>query len=194
MYLRVTRPDHRDTSGRRPHTSGRRLDSRRQWTHIGPMTLHEGDVVRVTTPGEHYNRVGAIYDGIGIPNDPWTRTGATGEPEYRVYFDLELDAGWFTADQLRVVEAMPAARLAPGDRVRVSGAAHWTQGEMGEVQEGMGAIERQRSGPTRVCMVWFDNPRDDGSGDGPYVAGQFPEDQLELLESPSGPGGAEHVD
>lgn len=158
------------------------------------MQLHEGDVVQVTKPGEHDKRIGAIYDGIGLPNDPWMRTGASGEAEYRVYFDLELDAGWFTADQLRLLEAMSAARLAPGDRVRVSSAAYWAQGEKGEVQEGMGAVERRRVGPTRVYMVWLDNPRDDGSGDGPYVAGQFAEDELELLERPSGPDRTEHVD
>jgi hypothetical protein len=147
------------------------------------MPFHQGDTVRIVATGQHHGRVGVIYDAIGIPHDPWTRLGADGEPEFRVYFDLMLDASWFAADQLDLVTPMPAPRFEAHQRVRVRTAAHWAQGESGTVwDQSSFEIRRRSSGPTRTYMVSLDHPHDDGSGDGPYSGGEFSDDELEPLD------------
>jgi hypothetical protein len=150
---------------------------------MASMDFHQGDTVRIVDVDQHHGRVGVIYDAIGIPHDPWTRSGDDGQPEFRVYFDLVLDAGWFAADQLDLVAPMPPPGFEPRQRVRVRQSAHWAQGEAGTLwDESSFAIRRRRTGPTRIYMVSLDHPHDDGSGDGPYSGGEFSDDDLEPLD------------
>jgi hypothetical protein len=47
------------------------------------------------------------------------------------------------------------------------------------------AYERRRRGVVRIFWVWFDQPADDGSGDGPYRGTAIEEDSLELVDGSS---------
>jgi hypothetical protein len=153
----------------------------------------QGDIVRVVE-GPHAGREGAIYDAIGIPRDHWTRLDPGGGLQYRVYFDIAaqtLDADWLRAEVLELVKPMPAPAFQSGDRVRVCSTAEWAAGELGTVNQGAWTatvtprITRRGEGPTRVHMVRLDHPHEDGSEDGfTYVAGEFAEAQLELVDDP----------
>jgi hypothetical protein len=98
-----------------------------------------------------------------------------------------VDAGWYAEDSLTIVKAMPEPVFHTGDRVRIGTTAYWAQGDSGTVNAGgwdaslAPQIKHRGGGPTRVHVVHLDHPRDDGSGDGPYIAGTFAESELEPL-------------
>jgi len=148
----------------------------------------QGDIVRVLA-GPNAGRVGAIYEGIRHAH--WMALDETGRPQYRVYFDLALDAGWFGEDELELVKPMPESAFRAGDRVRVRGNASWARGEAGTVNAGgwdaslTPRIARRREGPTRVHMVHLDHRHPNAAGEGSYVAGEFDEAELERLDEPA---------
>jgi len=85
--------------------------------------------------------------------------------------------------------------LRPGTRVRILAGSEYPQGATGTIAEGMkirpapgapplaewqdGArtVDTTR-GPRTYYFVSFDTPQDDGSGDGPYKAGEVEESHL----------------
>jgi len=84
-----------------------------------------------------------------------------------------------------------------GDRVRVVGHAEWQEGVIGVVAPPepfqvslakLGEWQRCRrvvQGRTRPIIFYFilfDEPQDDGSGDGPYRGGEIDETYLEPIE------------
>ncbi len=85
-------------------------------------------------------------------------------------------------------------RFEVGDRVRVSESYSWAAGALGRVAEPPEAareiagdsepwddwwrVVQGRRGPIVFYWVEFDEPHDDGSGDGPYVAAAIEAEML----------------
>ena len=54
-----------------------------------------------------------------------------------------------------------------GDRVVVSPDYHWAKGATATMSHNAG-VRNTRSGPVQFYVVTFNDPQDDGTGDGPY--------------------------
>ena len=81
-----------------------------------------------------------------------------------------------------------------GDRVRVSESYSWAKGAVGRVAEPPAAVQeiagdeepwhhwwrivQTRQGPKVFYWVEFDEPHDDGSGDGPYSGAEIEAEML----------------
>jgi hypothetical protein len=79
-----------------------------------------------------------------------------------------------------------------GDRIRIAETYHWAQGALGTIQPPPAAVRNFAPGWTgirremiipsgkRYCYwVVFDEPHDDGSGDGPYHEAEVPVEHLQ---------------
>ena len=88
--------------------------------------------------------------------------------------------------------------LMPGARVRISDKHHWAQGASGTVAEPPDYVRELTSdwveyrrlsfsaqGPRVFYWVVFDEPHDDGSGDGPYSEAEIDADYLMQAADPA---------
>ena len=63
-----------------------------------------------------------------------------------------------------------------GDRVRISSTHHWALGATATINGSRGEVAM---GGTRLLL--FDEPHDDGSGDGPCIAAEINEEALDPI-------------
>ena len=82
-----------------------------------------------------------------------------------------------------------------GDRVRINGDWEWPDGATGIVEkpdpvmvelcsnewQGIRRVSKARTQTIITYFIKFDEPQDDGSGDGPYAGGEIDEANLELI-------------
>ena len=72
-------------------------------------------------------------------------------------------------------------KLREGDRVKVSAEGGWRQDFYGVVRDGPKPQETLQ-GLDYVYSIWFDNPKDDLSEDGPYAGAEILSCYLEKVE------------
>lgn len=83
-----------------------------------------------------------------------------------------------------------------GDRVRITGNWEWADGTTGTVEkpdpvmielcpnewQGIRRVSKARNQIIITYFIKFDQPQDDGSGDGPYTGGEVDEANLKFIK------------